>query len=834
MVDESAREPLTLSNLPPEIHLVILSHLPILDYYHLKLVGCKRLTHAVREVTGRLSQRRYTQELQAEDARRNNLRAGFTRSTMEIMIERGQTTLVHRYIRKYHSAIRRPEPAYRYLREKRVFHSALHWAVYYESESIVLLLLDQIDVRHGHVGASALHIAAAYGKSSMVELLLANRAEINALDANGKTPFQLAIENGAEDVACLLREKQAAATLDEVVERYPKEWPKLFGEDIRMRSRLPLLARMCIAPRNPEKLYRYFRRRGNGKLYASLREYFRALYTGSSVGRDMWWFKMSAFQSAIIRGCEASVSVLLEEGAGPGLSLNHGGCPDLQSLAVSCDQQSILRLMFAHGADPKHGFFEAAAEGDTDRVRTYLKAGTDINTLVSGKTVLHHAVSRNDSAMVKFLINHGADVEAKDPELKRTPVFEVCSSDSALNSLPCLLQAGANINAQDVAGNSPAREAVKSADTTLISILLQHGANLSLTDDNERVGLFLAAGGSHAVEHLLDAGVDINAQDNKGRTKLHLILSNTPKAKDVESQLELARLLLHRGANVNLRATNFAASTPFQLALRNAPSLIHDFIQHGADVNVKESKGCLSALHIPFLRNEYDNVRILLDHGADPHERDENGRTLLHNAFSRANRPAPNLLKLILDQKVDPNAADNDGMTPIQYAIRRGTIEHISLLLEHGARLDATDPQGNTPLHRTCLCANPPSRDKVELLLDHGADINARDNEGRTALHLAIRWVYEDGIKVFLEHGADVDAQDIRGQTPLHYIAESPEFWAQQLVDMLLDKGARVDLKDEHGCTAVDIARKKRSELRFVKRSEEGGANETGESESIG
>lgn len=540
MVDDAAGRRLTLSNLPPEIHLEILRHLPVLDYYHLKLAGCKRLTDAVRDVTGRLSKRKYMQELQAEDARRKNLRPGLTRSTMEIMIERGQTTLVHYYIRKYHSTARRAQPEYRYTQEKRVFHSALHWAVYYESKHIILLLSDQIDVRHGRVGWSALHVAAAYGKASVVGLLLANGADINALDARGKTPLQLADENGAEDVARLLRARQAAATLDEVAEKYPKEWPKHFGVNIRMRSRLPAPTRTWFPARHPQNLYNYFRRVRNGTFYASLREYFRGLRVGR--GTDLRRLKINALEDAITRGCDPSVSILLEEGPAFDDRLIHHH-PYIVRRAAYCKRSSIVRRVIADGVDLTGFFFEASGSGDIDRVQTYLEAGMDINTMRSGKTALHHAVSSNEPLMVRYLVTHGADVEASDPELKRTPLFEVDSSNSALSSLPYLLQAGANINAQDAKGNTLLHEAVTCPDTALFSILLKHEASLTLTEDN-RASLFLNATGIHAIEYLLDAGVDVNTQDAKGRTKLHLVLGGEVTPDD----FEIARLLLRRGA----------------------------------------------------------------------------------------------------------------------------------------------------------------------------------------------------------------------------------------------------------------------------------------------
>ena len=51
------------------------------------------------------------------------------------------------------------------------------------------------------------------------------------------------------------------------------------------------------------------------------------------------------------------------------------------------------------------------------------------------------------------------------------------------------------------------------------------------------------------------------------------------------------------------------------------------------------------------------------------------------------------------------------------------------LLIEHGAKVEAEDSEGNTPLHNAALGAY---RDVVEILLQHRADINAVNNAGET------------------------------------------------------------------------------------------------------
>ena len=55
----------------------------------------------------------------------------------------------------------------------------------------------------------------------------------------------------------------------------------------------------------------------------------------------------------------------------------------------------------------------------------------------------------------------------------------------------------------------------------------------------------------------------------------------------------------------------------------------------------------------------------------------------------------------------------------------------ISLLLEHGADINATDNDNNTPLHGMAFLN---AHEIVALLIEHGADVNAKDNKGNTGV----------------------------------------------------------------------------------------------------
>ena len=73
--------------------------------------------------------------------------------------------------------------------------------------------------------------------------------------------------------------------------------------------------------------------------------------------------------------------------------------------------------------------------------------------------------------------------------------------------------------------------------------------------------------------------------------------------------------------------------------------------------------------------------------------------------------------------------------TAIMVSIVSGTIEMVKLMLDHGAKIEATDIHGFTSL---MAASGGGLTDIVKLFLDRGANINAKSNDGATGLKLAV------------------------------------------------------------------------------------------------
>ncbi|KAF4630287.1 hypothetical protein G7Y89_g7852 [Cudoniella acicularis] len=171
---------------------------------------------------------------------------------------------------------------------------------------------------------------------------------------------------------------------------------------------------------------------------------------------------------------------------------------------------------------------------------------------------LQRASASGHGAIVKFLLEKGAEIEARDENWDRTPLlWAACNGHNEVISF--LLQKGAALECKDVDGRTPLMYAVANGREATVRLLLEKGAAVNSNTNFAHTPLILAIESRREgiVELLLKNGVEIEVGDSHGRTPLLLAAA---------SGLEgIVKLLLEKCANVE--AKDNYGRTPLTTAL---------------------------------------------------------------------------------------------------------------------------------------------------------------------------------------------------------------------------------------------------------------------------
>ena len=507
-------------------------------------------------------------------------------------------------------------------------------------------------------------------------------------------------------------------------------------------------------------------------------------------------------------------------------------------------------------------FIELCKEGSAAEVREAISNGADVNARNDeDKTPLRVACGWNNVDVVKVLLENGANPNAKYFESWTLLMFIAANDEIDLEIFKMLLDAGADVNAKSEYSHTALCRAIQhSGRIDVIKLLLEDGADVSVPcpygadffehgggdalesslynpeifklvlqyggDINQENGALLRNSAAHGrkdeVKMLLEAGMDVNAKDQRGITPL-LAVVTSDRGND-KDKADIVNLLLDAGADPNVtykglypieyvgdyryfhsdiferlkaitEAPNPADRTSpenlMQLIKYNhleTPENIRAAVAAGADVNAKDSDGNKpmqqALLYAPI---ETSIIQTLLDVGVDVNDTDwgYDNDTYLMLAVSGRHNPSfhesnYHVIKMLLDAGANVNARNESGGTALMIAVSHRHPETIRLLLNAGANVNAKDDEGHTALMSAVHSENP---ETIKLLLDAGADATVQAKDGETAL-TALLSKYNFGyprnrvpiIKLLVDAGADINAQGpdsghlsetFNGRTPL-------------------------------------------------------------------
>jgi ankyrin repeat protein len=422
---------------------------------------------------------------------------------------------------------------------------------------------------------------------------------------------------------------------------------------------------------------------------------------------------------------------------------------------------------------------DAVKAGDREAVHALLAQHVAVNSAgPDGATAIQWASYRDDIETADALIQSGANVKAAN-DYGVTPLWLACGNGS-VSMIDHLLKAGAQPN------DAALMKCVHTGRLESARALLSHGASVNSREPREQQTALmwsLSDGHTNIARLLIEHGADVNAHSKSGFTPLMFAAQ--------QGDLGGAKALLAAGARVNEATAH--GDTPLLVASASGQEALSIFLlEQGADAKAADENG-FTALHYSLMRglalicrirmlkfktyldrpNMDALVQALLAHGADPNARIQKG--VRADPLSIGDK-----IFRVTATDPPPGSGSPVGATAFLMAAITYDTKAMRALVSAGANPGLTTEDGVTALMMAAgltrwrsagdrLPAEEETRalEAVSLAVELGIDVNAAEHLGMTALHGAAFNGSDQIVRLLVEKGANLNARDSSGQTPL-------------------------------------------------------------------
>ncbi|GMU19782.1 MAG: hypothetical protein AMXMBFR12_09740, partial [Candidatus Babeliales bacterium] len=492
---------------------------------------------------------------------------------------------------------------------------------------------------------------------------------------------------------------------------------------------------------------------------------------------------------------------------------------------------------------------------DLEVIKLMIENGASLHAqdVLTRCTLLHYAVRENNTALISFLLNSKAHIDATN-RLESTPLHSAVQYGKH-EAAAVLLKSKAQLNLWDWFKNNALYYAVVNNDLKMVELLLEHGACIyyydsSVDEENNNVFeknvLAIAAQKNNVplIKRLIEGrkvasinnahleimiGAALIIATKKGHYKiidflLSLIDPHGPISFD---QTEIRPKIMpdlilkdHSAIGHALRNNHFWLAHKLLIFSKNNYSSVmpHCRVSRRDSLRIAVQKICEldpQEYHFKSKKKKLDDIiTLLLKEGTEP----VNGLRP-SAAFIAAKYGNKDVLNRLLERALEKDTSVHNKL--IFEAACAGSATAMRSLLQFPVPATITDIHGDTLLHKVVLIADSKNNSIIDDLITLGADVAAKNRlKEETPLHRAmkhpIKTDQEMVIKKIIEHLKkqnrlhEIDAQTTEGDTPLMVICNTHNS-AGNIIHLLHAHSAQVDKRNHNGQTALFMAANKNS-----------------------
>ena len=289
---------------------------------------------------------------------------------------------------------------------------------------------------------------------------------------------------------------------------------------------------------------------------------------------------------------------------------------------VHCSRCVVSGDIPAHGSYTKPFDVMQAPRGkpspdqvvNRERLEAWLAKGADV------QAELANAVLAADEERIRFLVEKGADINARDRQ--GYAPLQAAARSRKDKLIPTLVELGADVDGRDRDGFTALSNAAQRNHVPTIRALVERGADLEAAAEGGFAPLSLAIDGGHflAAKALIELGANVNARSGDDKVTPLMVTASWMAVGEQAKQIELRQ---------GLRSTDIATA----------------LIDRGADVNAVNAHG-ISALMVAAARGNMPMLGLLLEEGANADLTSDAGKTAIEIARDNLNEDAVKSIKL--------------------------------------------------------------------------------------------------------------------------------------------------------------------------------------------